>query len=293
MNIPEIDLGARLTRADAPLVGAISSFLIKEGLLNHADVEQAAARQRSEHISFIEALRRMRVVDEHVLRDAVARQFGYLSADQGIQDLSRELVTAFDPGSRNADALRALRTQLSIQGLGESFKLIALAGAGRGAGASYLVANLGVLYAQLGARTLIVDADLRHPRQHAIFGLADGIGLSDWMIESAGPHSIREVMPIPNLHVLRAGTLPPNPQEMLSRRTFRAIAEMLSARYDVVIFDSAPTHLNADAMTVSLVTRACALVARQNVTKLWELRSMSEQLANAGVRIAGSILNSY
>jgi len=293
MNDPELNVGPRLARTDVTPVGAISSFLIREGLMTRADVENVAAKQREENISFVEAIRRMRLIDDGVLREAVAHQFGFLMPDRGLGGLSSELVTAFNPESRNADALRSLRTQLSVQGLGEKFKLVSILGGSAGAGATYVAANLGVLYAQLGARTVIVDADLRNPRQHDVFGLGEGIGLADWIIDSAGPHSVRQVRSIPNLHVLRSGTLPPNPQEILSRKSFRLVCDMLALRHDVVIVDAAPTHLNSDAMTVSLVTQYCALVARQNSTHLWEMRGLSEQLKAAGIRIAGSVLNRF
>src|SRR6185369_243907 len=101
----------------------------------------------------------------------------------------------------------------------------------------YIAANLAIVFSQLGARTLLVDADLRNPRQHLIFALPEGQGLSTIL---SGRSEHKSTFPVPGmsrLSVLPAGPLPPNPQELLSRPIFASFMKDLQAVYDVVIVD--------------------------------------------------------
>ena len=101
---------------------------------------------------------------------------------------------------------------------------------GSGEGRSYITANLAVLFSQMGKRTLVIDADLRKPRQHRIFGLPGKIGLSALLAGRAGAEVMCDIPQLPGLTVLPAGVLPPNPQELLSRPRLPA-AGAVAARH--------------------------------------------------------------
>jgi receptor protein-tyrosine kinase len=161
----------------------------------------------------------------------------------------------------------------------------------RHAGRSYLAANLAVVFAQMGESTLLIDADLRHPRQHEIFKLDNRQGLSMLLGDRCDSDGIQPVSALTNLSVLAAGPVPPNPQELLNRPVFGAILESVTERFDVVLID---TPAFATAMDVSIIARntgAALLVARKNESRLGTVSGFAGALARAGVNVVGSVLN--
>src|SRR3712207_4681642 len=101
-----------------------------------------------------------------------------------------------------------------------------------------LFRSLAVLFSQMGKRTLVIDADLRKPRQHRIFGLPGKIGLSALLAGRAGAEVMCEIKQLPGLTVLPAGVLPPNPQELLSRPQFQRLIQSLRGMYEVILVDT-------------------------------------------------------
>ena len=118
---------------------------------------------------------------------------------------------------------------------------VALASVDQGDGKSFICANLAVVFAQLGESTLVIDADLRRPTQQTIFGLRNRMGLSGVLSGRAGLSEVRRMRSLPNLSILPAGAMPPNPQELLSRGTFRRVLKEMSAHFDVILIDCAPS----------------------------------------------------
>src|SRR6185369_7748835 len=135
--------------------------------------------------------------------------------------LSRSLVAALDPAGGAAESLRELRSQLILRWFGDQ-RALAVLGARAEDDADTVAANLAITMAQLGEPTLIIDANLRAPRQHELFGLKSVFGLSD-LLRNRDVHdqAILPVQAIDNLHVLCAGAIPTNPQELVSRTPFQ------------------------------------------------------------------------
>ena len=104
----------------------------------------------------------------------------------GQGNYSEELVAAYQPFSQQVEALRALRSQLMMRWFNETNKSLAVVTANAGEGGSYLASNLAVMFSQLGERTLLIDANMRNPRQHIIFNLKENRGLSDILAGRAG-----------------------------------------------------------------------------------------------------------
>jgi len=112
-----------------------------------------------------------------------------------------------------------LRSQISLRWTHpKERKSLVIASAGRGEGRSWLAANLATVFAQMGERVLLIDADLRHPRQHELFNLNNSVGLSALLTGRAGREIVVRIHPKLRLFVLPAGLLPPNPQELLVGR---------------------------------------------------------------------------
>ena len=168
---------------------------------------------------------------------------------------------------------------------------LAIVSAGKGEGRSYIAANLAIVFSQLGERTLLVDADMRSPRQHQLFNLGQNSGLSDMLAGRAGSEAIVGISAMQDLSVLPAGTLPPNPQELLARHDFSRLLQTLSADYSFIIIDTPPASRCADAHTVAVRAGAALMVARQNHSSMPKMAQLTQGLREYGVTLVGSVLN--
>ena len=167
---------------------------------------------------------------------------------------------------------------------------LAIVGVGEGDGVSLFAANLALVFSQLGEQTLLVDANLRHPRQHEIFAIGARQGLSDLLAGRAGLDVVQPVPSFPDLSVMPAGTMPPNPQELLSRAAFRALNTQLEARHDVVLYDVPPFAAGVDALAVASRAGGVLLVARKDRTRVAGVSRMAEQVNQAGAEVVGSVV---
>lgn len=295
VNSPHLMRSVPLTVPTKPPEGAsrgIGQILVESGRLAAGDADRILEFQQGSRARFGEAGRALGLLTEDDLRFALSVQFDYpyLGRDSG---LSRELVAAYEPSSAQVEELRALRSQLMLRWFSTApeRKGLAIVGAGRGEGRSYLAANLAIAFSQLGERTLLIDADLRSPRQHQLFGLGRQAGLSDLL---AGRVGLQAVVPIPalrDLAVLPAGALPPNPQELLGRPQFLKLLQSFSEDHDVIIMDTPAASHYADAHTVAVRAGAALLVARQDMSSLPKLAHLTQGLREFGVGVVGSVLN--
>jgi chain length determinant protein tyrosine kinase EpsG len=168
---------------------------------------------------------------------------------------------------------------------------LAIVSPGSGEGRSYIAANLAVLFSQLGKRTLLIDADLRKPRQHEIFGLTHRVGLSTVLSGRAGWEAVHEVKSLPGLWVLPAGAVPPNPQELLSRPGFARLIQALRASYDVILIDTPAGSVWADAGTIAARAGAALMLACRDSTSVPRVAHFADDLRQFGVTVVGAVLN--
>jgi protein-tyrosine kinase len=274
-------------------------ILAEDGKITPRQVDHVLDLQREVGIRFGEAAVQLGFITDNDVRFALAKQydFPHLVADaeaKGIQP-STELVAAFAPFHPRTEELRALRTQLLIRWYNPEAgrNALVVASPAKGEGRSYVAANLAVVFSQLGARTLLVDADLRAPRQHEVFGLPPGHGLSTLL---SGRTEHKAQFPIHGLNrltVLPAGPLPPNPQELLSRPVFSALMKDLRSLYDVVIIDTPPAKQYADAQTIAYRAGDALIVTRKDHTVVSSTSKVVKELAGTGARVVGTIVNAY
>ena len=286
---------ATVLRSDR-LIGAI---LVEEGKLTASEIDRVLDLQRDEGVRFGEAAVRLNLITDNDVRFALAKQydFPHLVRDtqaKGIQP-SNELVAAFAPFHPRTEELRALRTQLLIRWYNPEAgrNALVIVSPDSGEGRSYLAANLAVVFSQLGARTVLVDADMRAPRQHQIFGLPPGHGLSTLLSGRTDHKATFPIHGLTRLSVLPAGPLPPNPQELLSRPAFGALMKELQSSYDVVIIDTPPAKRFADAQSIAYRAGDALVVARKNHTAVASTSKVVKELAGTGARVVGSIINAY
>jgi receptor protein-tyrosine kinase len=290
-NVLPMEPHRALVRTDR----CIGALLVEEGKLTPREVERVLERQRKEHVRFGEAAVRLGFITEDDVRFALAKQYDMPHFTPASEGPSRELVAAFAPFHPRTEELRALRTQLLIRWYApdQGRKSLVVASAEPGEGRSYLAANLAIVFSQLGARTLLVDADMRRPRQHQIFALPEGTGLSTLLSGRADHKSAFPVPGMSRLSVMPAGPLPPNPQELLSRPVFAAFMKDLQAVYDVIIIDTPPAKPYADAQNVAYRAGDALVVARKNHTSVPTTQRVIRDLAGTGARVVGTVVNEY
>jgi len=273
--------------------GRLGSILVESGKIDVTDIEPILEVQRARGVRFGEAALCLRLISRDDLRGAVARQYGLPHLLPGAEEISPELVGAYEPFHPRAEEMRALRTQLLIRWANTQVRhrMLAVVSPGSGEGRSYVAANLAVAFAQLGERTLLIDADLRAPRQHRIFNVADRIGLSAVL---SGRGDRGAVVPLPQfgtLSLLPAGACPPNPQELLLRPVFAALLSELRNEFDVILFDTPPASLYADAQSLAFRAGSAIVLARKDHTSVADTASTIRVLTDTGTRVVGTVFN--
>ena len=201
------------------------------------------------------------------------------------------LITLSQPRSAAAEAFRSLRTNLIFSSVDKPLHTLLLTSAARDDEKSLTLANLAVTFAQAGNRTIIVDADLRQPRQHEIWGIPGERGLTSMMVDdNAIAEPPLEATPVENLHLLPAGELPPNPADLLGGKRMESIITALKARSDYVLFDSPPALAATDAALLGIKLDGALLVVRAGDTRRDHTADARQALERVHVRIVGAVL---
>jgi protein-tyrosine kinase len=268
-------------------------IMLETGRLSLDDIEQVLLLQQQSGLRFGEAALNLGLVTVRDIEQVLARQFSYpyLTQRQGKYPL--ELVAAYQPFSKQAETLRAVRSQLMLHWFSANRKTLAIGAPRRGDGASLFAANLGIMFSQLGKQTLLVDANLRTPRQHKIFGLSGRRGLADILGQRSAMETIVKIDDFPDLSVLPAGTPAPNPQELVSRAGMVAMNETLCSRFEIILYDLPAFMSSADGLPVAACAGGALLVTRKDHTRLPELKACNEQLYRCNVKIVGSVLGRF
>jgi polysaccharide biosynthesis transport protein len=205
---------------------------------------------------------------------------------------SVQLITKSRPQSQMAEAYRALRTSLLLTTVGAPPKVILVTSALPEEGKTTTCINCAIVLAQKGARVLLIDADLRRPSIHRTLGVFSKTGLTHVLTGSASleQSAVRSPM-VPNLFVLPAGTLPPNPAELLASSRMREVLDILREEYDHIVIDTPPALPVTDAVVMATMADAVILVARAGSTTKHALRQARDILLQVNARISGVLLN--
>jgi receptor protein-tyrosine kinase len=273
----------------------IGAILVDAGTLTSEEVARILAQQRDNGRRFGDNGRELGLLRQSDVDFALSRQFDYPYLQRGESRISETLVAAYDPASPQVEALRALRSELMLHWFDNdvTHKTLAVVSEARGEGRSYIAANLAIVLSQLGGRTLLIDADLRRPAQHALFGLENRVGLSALLSGRAGSEVVQRVPGLGNLSVLPAGVLPPNPQELLARPMFGNLLGQLAEHLDFVLLDTPPATESADAQTVAARAGAALVVVRRNSSRLWRVQGIAQSVAKARAAVVGAVLNDF
>ena len=197
-----------------------------------------------------------------------------------------------DPFERAGEAFRGLRLNLSFLNIeGRPVKSILVTSPGPVEGKSTTSLNLAATFAQYGERVLLIDADLRRPVLHGALDIARDPGLTHLLIGSATPEDVIHRDVIPNLDVIPAGPIPPNPAEMVGSMVMSETLGRLEGEYDRVIVDSPPVLAVTDAAGTASFVDGVLLVLRSGHTEQRAAERTAEHLGRLGVRILGLVLN--
>ena len=286
---PVTMLSTKVRNADR----SIGAILIDAGRLTPEDAERILNFQRQGSLRFGEAGIELGLISEADVLYALSLQFDYPYLQPGPnQPICREVVAAYRPFSPEGEGLRALRSQLQLRWFDErgSHSSLALVGTASGEGRSYLAANLAVTFAQLGERTLLIDGNLRAPRQHKLFKIENQMGLSNLLAGRMQDQVVTFISGIPGLALLPAGPTPPNPAELLSRPVLARILQQSMSTFDVVLVDTPAMSLGTDAMMLARASGASLMIARSTVTRMAEFNEAVEAMNSAGINVVGSVL---
>lgn len=291
MNAP-VPSGLASTRA----ARSIGDILVATGRLSAENAALIFERQQKDKVQFGEAALTLKILTRDDIDFALSKQFDYDYLSIQDTSLSPELVAAYKPFSRIGENLRAVRSQLMLRWLNSYpiHKVLAVVSPGPCEGRSFVAANLAIVFAQQGQRTLLIDADLRakpQRSQHTLFKLGKSAGLSGILADRAALEAAQLVPGLPNLAVLPAGAVPPNPQELLGRPGFGQLLLTASGQFDVILIDTPCSGDYADAEIIASRAGAALMVARKNKSLLPKTTMMARRLQDSGVLLVGSVLN--
>ncbi|MGD9375126.1 MAG: CpsD/CapB family tyrosine-protein kinase [Anaerolineae bacterium] len=208
-----------------------------------------------------------------------------------MNEKSIDLITVSEPRSPISEAYRTLRTNLDFAALDEELQTIVVTSAGGGEGKSTTLANLAVVSAQRGRRVVLVDADMRRPTLHKLFGLENHSGLTTMMMdESALAAPPVQETSIENLAVLTSGPLPPNPADLMGSRRIEEVIAVLCEGADQVLFDTPPVVAVTDAALLATKVDGVLLVIGAGKTRREDVRTAVQRLEQINARLIGTVL---
>lgn len=277
------------TSPERPPIGLL---LVQAGLIHAPEVERTLAWARQEGLRFGEAAVARRLVTAEQLDRVLASQFEFPLLQPGRSTVSDEVVAAFGARSAFVTDLRRLRAALDGGVLAPSARRsVAVLGLGQRPGRTFLAANLAVSLAQAGRRTLLIDADLRGGRIHAMFGLHNRSGLASMLNRRIDPGALQPVAGLGSLTVIACGPRPPNPTELLSRESFGQLLASFRRAFDAVVLDTCGTEGEPDARLVARMAGAALLVTRRGIGERAEADALALQLRHDRVVLAAALLN--
>lgn len=279
-------------RFDAP----IRELLLRLGMLSPDQDQRVTAHAAVRGLDYDQAALEL----GYLTTDDLDRAREQMIASQALVSVARrpvsdEVLVLSDPGSVRAETIRMLRTQLISQHLKNGRRGLAVAATADGQGCSFVTANLAVAMAQVGFKILLIDANMRNPRQDQIFGLdPNAPGLSSFLsLLVSRPERVVYANVLPGLGIIPAGPPTSRPQELLSGNRFRDGVNTLLREYDLVLFDTPAANTSADVLNVGAAAGYALIVGRTNHSYFKDIETLTSQLAAARCAVVGAVLNEF
>lgn len=237
-----------------------------------------------------------------VVGESMGRHYGYgrhkKHTDRHLEEVppplvGHKLVTLEQPRTAESESFRVLRTNIQFTSVDKPIRSLVITSSGPGEGKSFTASNLAIVMAQAGLRVILVDADLRKPNLHRLFGLPNQIGFTNLVlgrsIQIEG--GIQLVRGIDNLAVITSGPLPPNPSELLNSRQAAKVMDELAQSSDMVIYDAPPAGVVTDPLILGARAGNVILVISAGKTRRDIVKRVRQNLVNVGVPKVLPVLN--
>lgn len=193
--------------------------------------------------------------------------------------------------SRVAESYRGLRTNIQFASLDKPIKTILFTSTAPAEGKSTTVANLAIAFAQTGSSVLLIDADLRRPTLHKVFGIGNPLGLTNLLMQSVAEQIALRDVGVPNLRIVTSGPIPPNPAEVLGSMRMRELLKRFTSEFDYVLIDSPPTLAVTDSSILSSIVDGVVLVVAADEISTDKAKKAKAQLDGVKANILGVVLN--
>ncbi len=263
------------------IVAAMGRAMLDRSIKTPEDVEREIG------ISFLGLL--PEIGDKKMLTPAYAR--GRKKVGAGFIEGGPELIVHNFPMSGIAEASRTIRTNLLFMAPDHPFKTLLVTSAGPSEGKTTVACCIAIAMAQADQKVVLIDCDLRKPRIHRIFRKGSSVGVTTALLEEDITNAVLAT-DVPNLSIIPAGPIPPNPAELFHSERFRKFLEQVQGKFDRVILDSPPVVAVTDAVVLSTLVDGTMLVVRAFRTPKELARHALRALLDVGAVTAGAVLNS-
>ncbi len=229
---------------------------------------------------------------EDAFRKAEAQRGKVSSAEETFSGYGPPIIDFTDPESPLVESYRTLRTNIQRAIRDKSVKSILITSAAQGEGRTQTVSNLAVLFSAIeGNKTLLVDADLRHPELHEIFQLSDGPGLSELLHGTTSVEAVIRLTRIGNLKVVPAGRMMQGSAELLNSPRLAHLMEVVKADYDIILFDTPPVIPFTDSVVLASQVDGIILIVRARDTRREVIRRAKDLLDQSPEKFLGVVFN--
>ena len=190
-----------------------------------------------------------------------------------------------------AEAYRTLRTNIALSQVDKPIRTLLVTSCIPREGKSTTVANLGVTFALAQQKVLIIDADLRRPILHRLFGIPNSQGLTHMLSDAVEYDQVFTPTKIANLWIVTCGIIPPNPSELLGSQKMKVFLERVQEQFDLILLDSPPISSLADASVLGSIVDGVLFIVKANTASRDIIEKAKDQLETVGANIIGVVLN--
>lgn len=271
---------------------SIGMLLLQSGKLKPEDADKILHEQTLSGLRFGDAAIKLGLLKKADIDDVLSKQFDFSYVNKSENAVNPMIVTAYHPFAKSVEQIRTLRGQLGVRWFTEHKSLV-ISSPKSQAGTSTICANLAVSFAQLGKKTLLVDANMRKPKIHKLFNIENKRGFSDILVSRAGTESIQPFPHFENLSILTAGAVPPNPVELLGRSELKILVAQLEALYDVIIYDSSAFLEHCDSQLLLTEVKGAVLTVKKNKTHIKNIQQVQKDLDVIHATLVGSVINDF
>ena len=274
----------------APDSSRLGELLHEAGLISSGQAEDIARHSEAHKLRFGEAAVALGYVTQQDLDNALATQFDAAAPNR--TEIDEQLICFSAPASQGAEDFRSLRNALALRWFmhPEGARTLAVVSAARGEGRSVVAANLAIAFAQVGFRTLLVDADMRAPSQHRLFNLDDRFGLAGYLAGRPEEAAFYDIACVPKLTVIPVGGTPPNPQELLLRGLLHKLLQRAQKEFEVIIIDTPAADTSTDYQLVAAEAVGALVVTSRDKTHVDQAKDLVKQCKAFGIRLVGSTM---